>query len=210
MMKGTQRVTTRDWVVGAFLAGALVWVMSRTLTTVPGVDLGTTARWSFVLFWLGSTGGALARLFGKRFEGLARRGRDLCLAYASAQLVHLAIVARVIYTAPPGQSSSDMLFFEAAVVWTYLLAYFSITKSSNRLHPLLWRIMRTVGTEWIAFAFLIDFARSPFDGVYRSFYYGAFLVFAVAAPLLRLAALVKRSIARKRGAPPRAGTIGLT
>ena len=193
-----QRLTTREWMAGAFLIAVAVFVMSRTLSSTPGVDLRATARWSFVLFFLGSTGGALARLFGPAFDGLARRGRDLSLAYASAQLVHLAIVVRLLYKGGP-RPPSELLLFGIAVFWTYLLAILSFKKMRERLKPGVWRIVRTVGVEYIALAFFADFNKNPFDGgFFKVLDYVPFIVLSVAGPLLRLAAFIKRTIIKRR------------
>jgi hypothetical protein len=187
-----RRLTTREWMAGAFLIAVAIFVMSRTLTSVAGTDLRATARWSFLLFFLGTTGGALARLFGPMFDGLARRGRDLSLAYASAHLVHLAIVVRLIYKGDP-IGTSTLLFFGAAVFWTYLLAILSIKSLRARLKPAIWRVVRIVGVEYIALAFFIDFNKNPFHGgFFKALDYLPFIVLSVAGPLLRLAAFVKR------------------
>ena len=196
-MRGvSQRFTTRGWMLAALCVGLAIFIIAR-LTLIPGADLGATARWSFVLFWLGSTGGAMARLFGPTFDKLARRARDFSLAYAAAQLVHLAIVLRVLYKSP--RPASELLFFGTAVFWTYLLAGVSLTSLSARLNPTVWRILRTIGVEYISLAFLIDFARYPFDGGFlKTLYYLPFLVLAIAAPALRLAAFVKRTLLKRR------------
>ncbi len=202
MTRALQHPHTRHWMAGSFCIALAIFVLSRTLTKVPGVDLIATARWSFVLFWLGSTGGALARLFGLKFAWLARRGRDFSLAYASAMLVHLAIVVRIIYTQPP-QPGSEMLLFGIAVFWTYLLALLSIRKLSACLNPITWRVVRTLGVEYITFAFLVDFAKHPFDGgVLRVLNYLPFFVLAIAAPSLRFAAFVKRTVSKRSTAVP--------
>jgi len=61
------------------------------------------------------------------------------------------------------------------------------------LAPRTLRIVRTLGVEYISFAFLVDFAKHPFQRSYLPF-----LVLAVAGPLLRLAAVAKRlSLARE-------------
>jgi hypothetical protein len=161
---------------GAFVIAAAVFLMSRTLTSAPGADLRATARWSFVLFFLGSTGGAMARLFGSTFDRLAQRGRDL---------VHLAIVARLLYEGPP-RPVSELLLFGIAVFWTYLLAFLSFPKLRGRLNPKVWRIVRIVGVEYIAFAFFADFNKNPFDGgFFKALDYVPFIVLSVAGPLLR-------------------------
>jgi hypothetical protein len=73
--------------MAASLGVALAIVLIVRVGVAPGDRVGmalrATARWSFVLFWLASVGGALAPLFGSRFQALARRGRDLGLAFAS-------------------------------------------------------------------------------------------------------------------------------
>jgi hypothetical protein len=195
-----QRLTIREWMAGAFCIGLLVLLLSRTLTSIPGVDLRATARWSFVLFWLGTSGGSLMRLFGARFEGLAHRARELTLAYASAHLVHLAIVARILLTQPL-PPASELLLFGIAVFWTYLLAFLSLTGLWTRMSPLLWRIIRIVGVEYIALAFLIDFIKNPLDGgLFKALYYLPFQILAFGGPLLRLAAFVKRGIVKRKAA----------
>jgi hypothetical protein len=72
--------TTTEW-MAASLSVALAIVLIVRVGVAPGDRVGmalrATARWSFLLFWLASVGGALATLFGSRFQALARRGRDL-------------------------------------------------------------------------------------------------------------------------------------
>src|SRR5580692_5240996 len=97
-----RRHTTAQWMAASFAVAALIVVVCR-LVSGPGerlaLALRTTARWSFALFWLATVGSALERLFGTRFEMLARRARDLGLSFASAHLVHLALVAWLYYYA---------------------------------------------------------------------------------------------------------------
>ncbi len=86
------RRTTREWMAASFLVGLIVVLIVRA-GAGPGervaMALRATARWSFLLFWLASAGGALTTLFGSRFQALAHRARDLGLSFASAHLVHL-------------------------------------------------------------------------------------------------------------------------
>jgi hypothetical protein len=192
MRKGT----TTEWMAAA-MGVALAMVFIIRLNEGPGervaMALRATARWSFFLFWLASTGRALTTLFGSRFQALAKRGRDFGLAFASAHLVHLGLVAWVYYSSaePPGQST--LIFFGIAAFWTYLLAILSIKRLSAKLNPKVWRIVRTVGVEYIAFAFLVDFNRISFqDGIASVIIYLTLLALAAAGPLLRLAAVVKR------------------
>jgi D-alanyl-lipoteichoic acid acyltransferase DltB (MBOAT superfamily) len=188
--------TTTEW-MAASMGVALAIVLVVGLVAAPGERLGTalraTARWSFLLFWLASAGSALASLFGSRFQALARHGRDFGLAFASAHLVHLGLVAFLYYIALNPPSRSTLIFFGIAAVWTYVLAILSIKRLSARLNPRVWRIVRTFGVEYIALAFLTDFAKNLFEGSVANFIiYLPFLTLAIAGPILRLAALAKR------------------
>jgi hypothetical protein len=191
-----RRTTTREWMAASFLVG-LVIVLAIRAGAGPGerfaMALRATPRWSFLLFWLASTGGALATLFGSKFQALAHRARDLGLSFASAHLVHLGLVAWVYYVAPDTPPRSALIFFGIAAIWTYVLAILSIKRLSARLNPRVWRTVRTLGVEYISLAFLTDFARNPFQGgVLDAANYLPFLALAIAGPILRLAALVKR------------------
>ena len=202
MRKGT----TTEWMAGSLTVGLSIVMLAR-LVEGPGdrvsVALQATARWSFVLFWLGYTGHALAALFAPRFHALAQRTRDFGLAFASAHLAHLALVAWVLVTATTPTPRSFLILFGIGVFWTYLLALLSVRSLAARLDPKLLRILRTVGVDYIALLFLIDFAKSPsqYDIAHLLFYsvvYVPFIVLAVAGPLLRLAALVKRVSSTRR------------
>jgi hypothetical protein len=190
------RRTSTDWMAAAFAVALAIVVIAR-VSLGPGervhMALRATARWSFVLFWLASAGGALATLFGSKFLALARRGRDFGLAFASAHLVHLGLVAWIYYASVILPAQSTLIFFGVGAFWTYLLAILSNSHVTAKLNPRFWRIVRTVGVEYIALAFLVDFAKNPFQGgVVNLIAYLPFLILAVAGPLLRLAAVVKR------------------
>lgn len=73
--------------------------------------LEVTARFSFALFWLAYAGSALATLFGPAFRGLARRGRDLGLAFASAHLVHVGLVVWLFRISPEPPVSGRTFVF---------------------------------------------------------------------------------------------------
>jgi len=118
--------------------------------------LRVTARWSFLLFWLAYAGGAMARLFGPPFAGLARCGRELGLAFASAQLVHVGLVLRLFHGLGRG-----MAFFWVGILCTYLLALFSLPQLRDGLGPRLWRTFRTIALEYIALVFAADFILLP-------------------------------------------------
>jgi hypothetical protein len=201
-----RRGTTTEWMAGSLIVGLSIVLLAR-LVEGPGdrvgVALQATARWSFVLFWLGYTGHALAALFAPRFHALAQRTRDFGLAFASAHLAHLALVAWVLMTAAEPTPRSTLILFGVGVFCTYLLALLSIRSLAARLDPKLLRVLRTVGVDYIALLFLIDFAKSPsqndiVDLLIYSFIYLPFILLAVAGPLLRLAALVKRVSGTRR------------
>ena len=101
------------------------------------IALRATARWSFLLFWPAYAGGAIAWLW-PRLNGLARHGRELGLAYASAQLIHVGLVLWIIHVATG--PSGAMVFFWVGIFCTYLLALFSLPRLRDALEPRLWRI----------------------------------------------------------------------
>lgn len=149
-----------------------------------------TARWSYAFFWPAYTGGPLALLLGARFQPVARRGRELGLAFAAAHLAHIGLVAWLyhIATKPPIPTSAA-IFFGIALGFTYLIALLSIPKLAAALPRWLWRTIVIVGMEIIALAFLRDFLRNPFGhGIERILFMLPFSVLAVAAALLRISA----------------------
>jgi hypothetical protein len=95
------------WMGSAFCAalGLAALALAALGSGVPGtiVALKVTARFSFLLFWVAYAAGAMTTLFGPAFEPLKRRGREFGLAFASAHLVHLGLVAWITYigAAPP-------------------------------------------------------------------------------------------------------------
>jgi hypothetical protein len=190
------RPTTKEWMAAAFAVGLAIVLIARWVEG-PGervsMALRATARWSFLLFWLASAGSALTTLFGSRFLPLARRARDFGLAFASAHLAHLGVVAWIYSTSVVVPRRSTLIFFGIAVFWTYLLAILSWHHLSSRLNPRVWSMVRTVGVEYIAFAFWTDFAMQIFAGGMVNFIvYLPFVILAVAGPALRLAAALKR------------------
>jgi hypothetical protein len=207
-----RRQTTAIWMAGAFTL-ALVLVIAFRLGTGPGERvvgaLRATGRWSFVLFWFATVGRALLTLFGERFQPLAAHARDLGLAYASAQLVHVGLVVWIYcYALLHGTqmpSLHTLIFFGMALFWTYLLALLSIQAFAARFSTRTCRILRTIGVEYIALAFFKDFYNTPFgEGFAHVANYAPFFVLSVAGPLLRLTAAVKRLNAREHsraGAP---------
>jgi hypothetical protein len=193
MRKGT----TTEWMAGALVVGLAIVLTVRTVAA-PGARvsgaLQATARWSFILFWCAYTGNALAVVFGPRFHAFAHRCRDFALSYASAHLAHLGLVAWILLTSADAQiGRSELMVFGVAVFWTYLLAALSIKRLAAKLDPKFLRIVRTIGIEYIALAFLVGFAKNPFQGSFANLAnYLPFIALAIAGPLLRLAAAIKR------------------
>jgi hypothetical protein len=164
----------------------------------PGVHgtvaaLRVTARFSFLLFWLAYTAGAMTTLFGPAFEPLKRRGREFGLAFASAHLVHLGLVAWVTYIGH-APARGVFLFFGLAALWIYLLALFSIPRLQKALGPKGWWFLRVVGLNYIAYAFATDFLGYPQFGSFKYLVgYLPFVALSVVGPLLCLAAFVQRA-----------------
>ena len=188
--------TTAVSMAAAFLIAFVLAVV--ILAIFGGGDRGTsialraTARWSFLLFWLAYAGGAMAKLFGPRFKALAQQGRAMGLAYASAQLVHVALIFWLFHLAagPVGA----MLVFWAGIVCIYLLALFSWPRLRDALGPHSWRIVRTVAMEYIAYVFAVDFILIPLQehgvGGYPLSYV-PFAVMLVGGTSLRIAAAAR-------------------
>jgi hypothetical protein len=157
------------------------------------VALQVTARLSFLLFWPAYAGGALTALFGPTFQPLKRSARVFGLAFASAHLVHLGLVGWLSYIGA-APSRGTFVFFGVAALWTYLLALFSIGRLQQTLGPKGWGILRTIGLNYIAYAFAVDFLKYPLLGdVKHSVGYLPFAILAVGGPMLCLAAFMKRA-----------------
>jgi hypothetical protein len=189
------------WMGSAFCAAlglaALVLAALGTGERGTHVALRVTARFSFLLFWPAYTAGAMTALFGPAFEPFKRRAREFGLAFASAHLVHLALVAWLtqIGHAPP---RGVFVFFGVAVLWTYLLALFSIPRLHQELGSKGWWFLRLVGLNYIAYAFATDFLGYPqFGNVKYLVEYLPFAVLSVVGPLSCLAAFVQRAALQK-------------
>lgn len=188
----------RAWMVVGFLIALTLAVIVLgffgTEERGTALALRMTARWSFFLFWLAYAGSAIAKLFGPRFDGLARRGRELGLAFASAQLIHLGLIFWFYHvTTNPG---GRMVFFWVGMLCTYLLALFSLPRVRDALGPRLWRIFRTGAVEYIALVFAVDFKLLPpqlGDGK-DPLSYLPFALMLVIGVSLRIAALIRHRL----------------
>jgi hypothetical protein len=157
-----------------------------------GVALRVTARWSFLLFWFAYTGSALATLWGPPFSGLARHGREFGLAFSSAQLVHVGIILLA-------GAGAGMAFFWVGIVFTYLLALFSLPRLRDAMGPRLWRICLVIALNYIAIVFAADFIEEPLKSKGIANYPLSYLPFAlmlVAGIGLRAAASIRRNYTR--------------
>lgn len=190
------------WMVSAFCAALIV--AAATLATLGLGERGTdvalqlTSRLSFLLFLPAYAGGALTALLGSTFEILKRYGRESGLAFASAHLVHLGLVAWLCYIghAPPAKS---FVFFGVAAAWLYLLTLFSAQRLQQSLGPWGWWLLRTLGLNYIALAFAVDFLKSPLLGDIKHLAgYAPFAALSVASPAVRFAAFVGRLLTARR------------
>jgi hypothetical protein len=185
------------WMCGAFCAALALSVV--VLATMGTGDRGTsialqlTGRLSLLIFWPAYAGAATAALFGPRFRILAQHGRTFGLAYASAQLVHFGLVVHIISISGPLSLNSIMPFFAVGIVWTYLLAFSSIERVSKLFSPGSLRILRNVGLEYLAIVFFADLVLTPIGTHFRHpLEYLPFSILIIVAPILRLAAILRR------------------
>lgn len=203
------RPNSAVWIGSAFfaalgLAALVLWIVG------PGVKgtilaLQLTARLSFLLFWLAYTAGALTALFGSAFEPLKRHAREFGLAFASAHLVHLALVAWLTYIGA-APSRGVFVFFGVAALWIYLLVLFSIPRLQQSLGSKGWWLLRFVGLNFIAYAFAKDFlGYRQFGSVKYLVGYFPFAVLSIAGPLLCFAAFVHRAALLQKISPGRTG-----
>jgi hypothetical protein len=161
--------------------------------------LQVTARWSFLPFWLAYVSGSMSALFGPTFDALARRGREFGLAYAAAQLIHVGIVVWLFQISPePPLSGILFAYFTIGIIWTYLLAALSFGRLIEILGPRTWRTLRVVGLNYILSAFAFDFVRpilhlgTAHHDLSLLVQYLPFVAMCIAAPLLTIAAAVRR------------------
>lgn len=199
-----QRSTAR-WMIAAFVV-ALVMIIVIRLSFGPRERIVTalqaTARWSFAFFWLATVAGALRTLFGPKFEPLAHHVRDFGLAFASALLVHLALVVWMFLVSKPDLTRQFLILFGIGIFWTYLLAALSFGPVLDAVGRRLARTLRLIGVEYLTVLFFVDFDKDPVANPARMAFYAPFLALTIAGPVLRLAAQAKRLIVRFRLATP--------
>jgi hypothetical protein len=195
---------TGVWMSGAF---AVALVLAIAVITVAGTNekgigiaLRLTGRLSFLFFWPAYTGRAIAVRFGPRFGALARLGREFGLSYAAAQLVHFTLVIWVIRISHRPAIDGVMPFFAIGVVWTYVLALFSVDRFCNAFDSNLCRIFRTIGLEYIALVFFVDFILVPArQDLMKTVAYLPFAILLIVGFVLRMAAIIPRAGRGARG-----------
>ncbi len=183
-----------------FLAATILAAMGAGQTGTVAA-LRVTGRLAFLFFWPAYTGGALTALFGPTFKGLKQYGRELGLAFASVMLVHFGLVA---WLCRIGHAPGESVFaiFGIAAFWTVLLVIVSIDRLRQALGAWGWWVVRVIGLNYIACAFLIDFTRDPFHGgVKHRVEYLPFAVLAATEPMLWFAAQALRLTRLWRKAP---------
>ncbi|HEY2036843.1 MAG TPA: hypothetical protein VGG96_07505 [Steroidobacteraceae bacterium] len=202
------------WMGSAFLVSLALAAMVL-LARGSGADpthtaLRLTARWAYCFFWPAYAGGALVTLFGPQLQPLARRGREFGLAFAAAMLPHAGLIAWLYSISPhPPLPTHSAVFFGVALIFAYLLALFSIPRLFASLPRPAWVALRTVGMEYIALAFVLDFLQNPFDhGLVNLLAYLPFIALACAAWLLRICAFIKRRAGSR--APGRTAPVSAT
>jgi hypothetical protein len=214
LMELMRKSNTGWWMLGAFVPSMLIgWMTLRVAgTSAPGTVLALqlTARWAYLFFWPTYAGSALVAIFGRRFALIARRGRELGLAFAAAMLPHVALVAWIFYESPtPPMSRAKAVYFSVALVFAYLLALLSIKRVGAKLSPTLNHKIRLIGVEYIALAFLRDFLGVPTHATAMQWMaYLPFIALAVMAGLLRLTrAFLNRSTASYISEGDQAGSL---
>jgi hypothetical protein len=172
-----------------------------------GVTLAlvVTARIAFVFFWPCYVAGALAYLFGPAFLPLRRMARDLGLAFAAVEAVHIALVVRLC-TIGDAPSLATFELFGTAAVFLLIITCLSFDFARRHLSEPVIRGIRWFGMNLIAYAFYVDFWRDPFSGTPKHMLeYLPFAVLSVAGPALRLLAWAKYMDRALRHSPYRMG-----
>ena len=187
------------WIGGAFGAALAVGLVVLAVLGrgIRGVTIATesVARVAFLFFWLAYAGGALAQFFGARFAVLARRRRELGLAFAAALAVHLSFVAWLFHISffPP-VPRYVVFYFGIGAVWAYGMALASLKRIRDLLGEVPWRIFITFGMEYIALLFFRDFVLLPhLPGLGHTLFYAPFEVLIVGGALLRWSAAIAKN-----------------
>jgi hypothetical protein len=201
------RTKSAAWLWMALAFAAALALAAGVLVTFGAAERGTdialqmTARFSFLLFWLAYTGGGLAVILGPAVEPVRLHGREFGLSFASAHLVHIGLVVWLCWIgAVPG--TGVFLFFGPPLATIYVLALFSIRSIQQMIGHVLWRVLRTVGMTYIAYAFAADFIRAPLSSDTRHLVmYTPFAVLSIAGPVLHALSFVPQTWRAQRPRP---------
>jgi len=174
---------------------AIVLALNGTGEKSIRLALELTARWSFLLFLLAYAGNALAALSG--WTVISGRAREFGLSFASAHLVHVGLVIwlGVILGRVP-LSGGLLLFFLVGLFFTYLMAALSF--GGVKALGAAWPPLRFIAMNYILIAFARDFIlpviypKPAQHNLAHFIAYAPFLVLSVAAPLVVLAAHMRR------------------
>ncbi|PPQ35594.1 hypothetical protein CCS01_06900 [Rhodopila globiformis] len=180
---------------------AITLAVSDFATTALGRALCVTTRFSFLLFWVTYTGGALKTLFGVAFQPVAWRGRDFGLAFAAAHLVNIGLFVWLCrISAQPPLSPPVFWFLAIGTIWIYVVALLSIRRLARAIGYLRWRMLRVAGMEYISLTFLLTFVGHRLHGSASGILlYVPFATLSLAGSFLRLTAWASRgAIATKR------------
>ena len=194
------------WMAAAFCValGLAIGVVAEFGANSEGFHaaLRATARLNLLLFWPAYVGGALTTLFGKVFAPLSNNSRNFGLAFAAALSVHLGLVGCLCATGNVPDAKT-FIVFGAAAAFVYLLAFLSIPRVRRALPDRFWPLVRALAMNYIALAFIKDFAR-PGIASFRDLFldgtgtsqviimYVPFAALAVLGPMLRLAAWIRK------------------
>jgi hypothetical protein len=186
------------WMVAAFCAalGLATIVVATFGASSEGlrVALRATARLNLLLFWPAYVGGPLTALLGSAFAPIRENSRNFGLAFAAALSVHLGLVASLCATGNAPDAKTFIVFGTAAA-FVYLLALLSIPRVRRALPDRFWSLIRPLAINYIALAFLKDFARlgrGTFQDYHVIIMYIPFAALSILGPILRLAAWIKR------------------
>jgi hypothetical protein len=201
------------WMAAAFCValGLAIGVVAEFGANSEGfrAALRATARLNLLLFWPAYVGGALTTLFGSVFAPLRDNSRNFGLAFAAALSVHLGLVGCLCATGNVPDAKTFIVFGSAAA-FVYLLAFFSVPRVRRALPARFWPLIRALAMNYIALAFIKDFARPGIGGFLDILLYGngssqvilmyvPFAALAVFGPMLRLAAWIRKPRQREAG-----------
>jgi hypothetical protein len=173
------------------LAGGTLGTLGAGKTGVEAA-LRLTARLGFLLFWPSYAASGLATLFGERWRPLGRYARVLGMAFAAVLAVHLTLVAWFLWIGA-ALPLSTFVIFGAGAICAYTLLLLSVDQVRRAMSLPAWRLVQTIGTNYILFAFAYDFLRpQPLSATSFVVLYLPFDILVFLGPVLRLLAWMKK------------------